>query len=74
MEAEEKELRERLIVLEEQRFMVQEMVKDARTRRRFEEVESLVGNLGDLEKEIDAVGGMLANLDFEGVYANGGLV
>lgn len=71
MEAEEKELREQLIVLEEQRFMVKEMVRDAVVKRRFEEVESLRGNLGDLEREIDAVGGRLAALDFEGAYLGG---
>jgi len=73
MEAEEKELRERLIVLEEQRFLVQEMVRDAKSKRRFEEVESLRGNLGDLEREIDGVGGLLGGLDFEAVYVGGGV-
>lgn len=68
MEAEEKELRERLIVLEEQRFMVKEMIEHASKRRKFDEVASLVGNVADLEKEIDGVNGMLSNLDFEGVY------
>ncbi|KAF8858468.1 hypothetical protein BDZ45DRAFT_622248 [Acephala macrosclerotiorum] len=69
MEAEEKELRERLIVLEEQRFMVSEMVEDAKRGRRFDEVQALQGNRDDLSREIDAVNGMIGQLDFAGVYA-----
>lgn len=69
MEAEEKELRERLIVLEEQKFLVAEMVADAKKSRRFEEVTALSGNLSDLSREIDAVNGMIGQLDFAGVYA-----
>jgi rabenosyn-5 len=76
MEAEEKELRERLIVLEEQRFMVSEMVNNAKKGRKFDEVQALSGNVDDLTREIDAVNGMLGQLDFAGVYAreqaNGG--
>ena len=45
MEAEEKELRERLIVLEEQKFLVEEMVRDANKRRKFDEVSALAVNL-----------------------------
>lgn len=78
MEAEEKELKERLIVLEEQRFFVAEMVADANKRRKFDEAASLQGNLQDLAKEIDSVNGMLGQLDFSGVYAreqgNGGVL
>lgn len=72
MEAEEKELRERLIVLEEQRFMVGEMVASAKKARRFDEVQVLDGNLADLGKEIDDVTGMLGQLDFAAVYAREG--
>lgn len=72
MEAEEKELRERLIVLEEQRFMVGEMLTGARKARRFEEVQALDSNLADLGKEIDDVTGMLGQLDFAAVYAREG--
>ncbi|KAF7869893.1 hypothetical protein EAF04_004677 [Stromatinia cepivora] len=68
MEQEEKELRERLIVLEEQKFFVQEMVADARKRRKFDEVEALRTNLTDMQREIDSVNGMIEQLDFEGVY------
>jgi len=69
MEAEEKELRERLIVLEEQKFFVSEMIVDANKRRKFDEVAALSGNRTDLDQEIDSVNGMIAQLDFAGVYA-----
>ena len=72
MEAEEKELRERLIVLEEQKFFVSEMIADANKRRKFDEVASLSGNLADLAREIDSVNGMIGQLDFAGVYAREG--
>ncbi|KAF4635944.1 hypothetical protein G7Y89_g2155 [Cudoniella acicularis] len=76
MEAEEKDLKERLIVLEEQKFFVGEMIADANKRRKFDEAAALQSNLQDLSKEIDSVNGMLGQLDFAGVYAreqaNGG--
>lgn len=72
MESEEKELRERLIVLEEQKFMVSEMVADATRHRRFDEQTSLALNLEDLKREIDQVSGQLGQLDFAGVYAREG--
>ncbi|KAH7128119.1 FYVE zinc finger-domain-containing protein [Dendryphion nanum] len=68
MESEEKELRERLIILEEQKFMVSEMVADATKHRRFDEVASLAQNLEDLNQEIDQVTGQLGQLDFAGAY------
>ncbi|KAF7592684.1 carboxypeptidase Y-deficient [Aspergillus hancockii] len=68
LEAEEKSLRERLIVLEEQKFFVSEMIADANRRRRFDEVSSLAMNVEDLTQEIDRVNGMLERLDFESVY------
>jgi predicted transcriptional regulator len=71
MESEEKELRERLIVLEEQKFMVSEMVADATKHRRFDEVSSLSQNLEDLNQEIDQINGQLNQLDFAGLYRNG---
>ncbi|CRG86146.1 vacuolar segregation protein (Pep7), putative [Talaromyces islandicus] len=70
LETEEKTLRERLIVLEEQKFFVSEMIADANRRRRFDEVSSLAVNIEDLSREIDRVNGMLAQLDFEGVYTS----
>ncbi|PBP28173.1 vacuolar segregation protein pep7 [Diplocarpon rosae] len=71
MEAEEKELRERVIVLEEQKFLVAEMVDAAKKARRFDEVSALSGNLADLGREIDEVSGMIGQLDFAGLYAGG---
>jgi rabenosyn-5 len=71
MEAEEKELRERLIVLEEQKFIVNEMLNDARKRRKFDEVQSLSSNVDDLTREIDGVNGQLAQLDFATAYGGG---
>jgi len=68
MEAEERDLRERLIVLEEQRFIVGEMVADARKRRQFDEQKSLMMNVEDLSKEIDVINGQLAQLDFAAAY------
>jgi len=68
LEAEEKTLRETLIVLEEQLFLVKEQVADANKRRRFDEVSSLAQNVEDLSKEADRVQGQLRQLDFAGAY------
>jgi rabenosyn-5 len=68
MESEEKELRERLIILEEQKFMVSEMVANATKHRRFDEVTSLSQNLDDLNQEINQVNGQLGQLDFASAY------
>jgi len=68
IEAEEKKLQERLIVLEEQKFFVSEMIADAKKMRRFDEISSLAGNMQDLSKEIDNVNGELGQLNFQGVY------
>lgn len=68
LEAEEKTLRETLIVLEEQLFLVKEQVADANKRRKFDEVSSLAQNVEDLSKEIDHIQGQLGQLDFAGAY------
>ena len=68
LEAEEKTLRETLIVLEEQLFLVKEQVTDANKRRKFDEVSSLAQNVEDLSKEIDHIQGQLGQLDFAGAY------
>lgn len=69
LEAEERSLREKLMVLEEQSFLVKEQVADANKRRKFDEVSSLAQNVEDLSKEIDQVQGQLAQLDFAGLYS-----
>jgi len=71
LEAEEKELREGMIVLEEQRFMVQDMLNEAKKKRRFDEVAALTGNVDDLSREIDSMQARLQGMDWEGAY-NGG--
>ncbi|KPM37322.1 hypothetical protein AK830_g9222 [Neonectria ditissima] len=73
LETEERDLRERLVVLEEQRFMVHDMVKSAQAARRFEELSALSRNLEELDVEIDVLKGKVGGVEqrFEGVYRNG---
>lgn len=68
LETEEKELRERLIVLEEQKYMVSEMIADANKRRKFDEVGSLSQNVEDLSREIDQIQAQLSQMDFASAY------
>ncbi|OTB03895.1 hypothetical protein M426DRAFT_321391 [Hypoxylon sp. CI-4A] len=74
LETEEKELRERLIVLEEQKYMVQTMISGAHGARRFEEVSALTRNVEELETEIESVRDKVAVVEgkWQGLYANGG--
>ncbi|KAL8703298.1 MAG: hypothetical protein Q9201_003512 [Fulgogasparrea decipioides] len=72
LEGEEKLLRERLIVLEEQSFLVKEQIAEASKRRRFDEVSSLSQNVEDLAREIDHLQGELSQLDFAGAYSGSG--
>lgn len=73
LETEEKELRERLVVLEEQRFMVHDMVKSAHGARRFEEVSALSRNVDELDVEIQMLKGKIGGVEerWEDVYRNG---
>ncbi|KAB5540591.1 FYVE zinc finger-domain-containing protein [Coniochaeta sp. 2T2.1] len=73
LETEEKELRERLVVLEEQRFLVTEMVNSARGSRRFEEVSALTRNVEELDREIDSLKKQVSGVEerWEGLYAVG---
>ncbi|KAI0376314.1 FYVE zinc finger-domain-containing protein [Hypomontagnella monticulosa] len=75
LETEEKELRERLIVLEEQKYMVQKMINGAHGARRFEEVSALTRNVEELEAEIQSIRGKVAAVEekWQGLYAGGGL-
>lgn len=63
-DAREKEMKEMLIVLEEQRFMVGEMLADANRRRRFDEVKALAGSLEELDREVERMSGEIR--EFEG--------
>ncbi|KAK0371185.1 FYVE zinc finger [Colletotrichum limetticola] len=73
LETEEKEARERLVVLEEQRFMVQQMVDSARDARRFEEVSALTRNVEELNREIERAKKLVGGVEerWEGLYASG---
>ncbi|PTB79078.1 FYVE-domain-containing protein [Trichoderma longibrachiatum ATCC 18648] len=73
LETEEKELKERLIVLEEQKFMVEEMVKSATGARRFEEVSALSRNLDELNGEIQGLRKRIGDVErkWEVAYRNG---
>ncbi|KAI2641301.1 FYVE zinc finger protein [Xylaria nigripes] len=73
---EEKEIRERLIVLEEQKYIVQKMINASRGARRFEEVGALTRNIEELDKEIEAATAKVSQVEerWQGLYANGGPV
>jgi rabenosyn-5 len=75
LETEEKDLKERLIVLEEQKYMVQSMIANSQGARRFEEVSALTRNVAELEKEIESVKAKVGDVEdrWQGLYANGGL-
>lgn len=62
-DAEEKRLKEQLIVLEEQRFLVDGMVREAKRLRRFEEVGVLERSVKELEEEIEKVRKEVEKLD-----------
>lgn len=74
LETEEKDLRERLIVLEEQKYMVQKMINTSRGSRRFEEVGALTRNVEELDREIEATRTKVVEIEsrWRGFYANGG--
>lgn len=63
LEVEEKDLRERLVVLEEQQFMVNEMLRSAKNARRFEEVAALSRNGDELENEIQELKASIAKME-----------
>lgn len=52
-EADEKRIKEAAMVLEEQRFLVREMMTDASKRRRFDEVAAMAASLKELDVEIE---------------------
>lgn len=64
-EAQEKELKEKMMVLEEQKFLVENMIEQARRGRRMEEVSALRESLDDLVGEIGKVKQELGDLLIE---------
>lgn len=48
-------LREQLIVLEEQKFLVNSMISEANSRRKFDEIEPLQQSINDLDKELENI-------------------
>jgi hypothetical protein len=74
LETEEREARERLVVLEEQRFMVHEMLANARSARRFEEVSVLSRNVEELDREIEEAKRLVEGVEerWEGLFAGAG--
>jgi hypothetical protein len=73
LETEEKEVRERLLVLQEQRFLVQEMISSARGAKRVEEVSALARNAEELDREIEALKKQVSSVEerWEGLYTAG---
>ncbi|ORY70483.1 FYVE zinc finger-domain-containing protein [Pseudomassariella vexata] len=74
LETEEKDLRERLVVLEEQKHMVQAMIASSQGQKRFEEVGALTRNVEELNGEIERIRREVVGVEerWEGLYANGG--
>lgn len=68
LEFEEKELTEQLIVLEEQRFMLGDMLAVARKAQRFDEQAALTGNMEELDRECDRLRDMLYQLQTKNIY------
>ncbi|KAG5979790.1 hypothetical protein E4U55_004748 [Claviceps digitariae] len=73
LEIEEKDLKERLAVLEEQKFMVEDMIRSATGARRFEEVAALSSNVDELDKEMAQLRAKIGEVEqkWEGAYRNG---
>jgi rabenosyn-5 len=63
--AKEKELKEKMMVLEEQKYLVENMIERARKGRRTEEVSALHENVNDLKSEIDKIKSELGDLFIE---------
>jgi len=61
-EAKEKEMKEKMMVLEEQKYLVENMIERARKGRRMEEVGALKESLGELAGEIEKIQKELGDL------------
>ncbi|RKF60052.1 Vacuolar segregation protein pep7 [Erysiphe neolycopersici] len=68
LEVEERELTEQLIALEEQRFMLNEMLSVARKAQRADEQAILSENMTELEIECDRLRDALENLESKSIY------
>ncbi|POS87443.1 hypothetical protein EPUL_001230 [Erysiphe pulchra] len=68
LEVEERELTEQLIALEEQRFMLNEMLSVARKAQRADEQAILSENMTELETECDRLRVALENLQSKSIY------
>jgi rabenosyn-5 len=64
-DAKEKELKEKMMVLEEQKYLVENMIERARKGRRMEEVAALKESMEDLEGEIGKIQQELGDLFIE---------
>ena len=64
-DAKEKELKENMMVLEEQKYLVENMMERAKKGRRMEEVAALKESLDDLEGEIGKIKRELGDLFIE---------
>lgn len=72
-ETEEKHLKEQLAVLEEQKFMVEDMISSATGARRFEEVGALSRNVDELDREIAKLSTKIRHVEqrWQGAYRDG---
>jgi hypothetical protein len=60
-QAEVSSLRNQLIVMEEQKFLVENMIKEAKDHRKYDEVVPLEKSLEDLEHEINGIRSQLGS-------------
>ncbi|CDK26824.1 unnamed protein product [Kuraishia capsulata CBS 1993] len=59
-----RELRDQMMVLKEQRFLVADMVENSKKKRRFEDLKSLEDSLADLDKAIQDIDDKLGDESF----------
>ncbi|QWU86918.1 hypothetical protein CA3LBN_001136 [Candidozyma haemuli] len=60
-----RELREELMVVSEQKFLVEQQMEEAKRQRRFDEVSALTENVNELEKRKSELEGELGEFAFE---------
>ncbi|CAB16219.1 prevacuole/endosomal FYVE tethering component Pep7 [Schizosaccharomyces pombe] len=63
VEKKQEELMQTRIVLEEQVFLVENMIEDAKAKRKFSEVETLLSSLAPLHEEIHSITEKIHDLD-----------